>query len=228
VTDPTSSGRNPQDPEYLALLLRLKEAEPGSPEAAQLVEQLHERYVEVIGFGGTTAAGLPYPLPTDPVAEGADAIRSLAEAVERATLNGSARARASAGTGGYPQSTWFTVPLDQLVEGSWQRGFSFANRIFTISTPGVYLMAAAWSMGSANFAIRIRNQASPATTLTQTSYGGTTSFTRDLATARWLPAGALISLDVFTGEAAGNSLADAADTPSYLLLSSLPYMGPGA
>ena len=31
---------------------------------------------------GTTPSGLPYPEPTDPVAEGADAIRALAEAIE--------------------------------------------------------------------------------------------------------------------------------------------------
>lgn len=31
---------------------------------------------------GTTAQGLPYPEPTDPVAAGADAIRALAEAID--------------------------------------------------------------------------------------------------------------------------------------------------
>lgn len=31
---------------------------------------------------GTTTGGLPYPEPTDPIADGADAIRDLAEAVD--------------------------------------------------------------------------------------------------------------------------------------------------
>jgi hypothetical protein len=36
----------------------------------------------------TTAGGLPYPVPTDPVAQGADAIRALAEAIDRHFLTG--------------------------------------------------------------------------------------------------------------------------------------------
>lgn len=64
------------DPEYVALYRRLR-AEGG----VELRDQLHARYLE-IGRGATTPAGLPYPDPTDPVAEGASAIRALAEALD--------------------------------------------------------------------------------------------------------------------------------------------------
>jgi hypothetical protein len=45
---------------------------------------------------GTTAGGLPYPEPTDPIAEGADAIKALAEAIERCRLVGSVAATSAA------------------------------------------------------------------------------------------------------------------------------------
>ena len=37
---------------------------------------------------GTTARGLPYPDPTDPLAQGADAIKNLAQSVDAALPNG--------------------------------------------------------------------------------------------------------------------------------------------
>lgn len=64
------------DPEYTALYRRLR-AEGG----IELREQLHTRYLE-LGRGAVTPGGLPYPDPTDPVAEGANAIRALAEALD--------------------------------------------------------------------------------------------------------------------------------------------------
>jgi hypothetical protein len=229
MTDPTeptpaTTAHNPADPGYAALVQRLHEAEPGSPEAAELIEELHARYVEVVGFGGQTPGGLPYPLPTDPVAQGADAIRSLAEALAPA-MNGSARARASAGTGGYPPAAWFIVPLDALVDVTGYAGFTFADRRFTITRAGLYLLTGAMSMGSPNFALRIRNNTAPATTLTQTPYGGTVSFTRDVTTARYLPVGATITLDVYAGDPAPVSVADGGDTPVFLTIAALPMLG---
>ena len=58
------------DPEYLARV------------AAGDFEGAQARYRELVRGGTTPGTGLPYPNPTDPVAEGAAAIRALAEAVE--------------------------------------------------------------------------------------------------------------------------------------------------
>ena len=52
-----------------------------------LAVQLHQLYVQgqAAGlFSANTTGGLPYPLPTDPVAAGADAIQSLAKALDPA------------------------------------------------------------------------------------------------------------------------------------------------
>jgi hypothetical protein len=71
------------DPRYVTLLTQLLEAETAGDDAAAaaLADLLQARYLE-LERGGTTPAGLPYPNPTDPVAEGASAIRALAEAID--------------------------------------------------------------------------------------------------------------------------------------------------
>lgn len=69
------------DAEYSALLVQLAGATPGTPAADALAEQLHTRYLAIVRGGVTSTRGYPYPDPTDPVAEGADAIRALAEAI---------------------------------------------------------------------------------------------------------------------------------------------------
>jgi hypothetical protein len=68
------------DPEYAALLATLYDAEESGAPTEELVAALHARYLEVAP-AAVAANGLPYPLPTDPVAQGADAIRALAEAI---------------------------------------------------------------------------------------------------------------------------------------------------
>jgi hypothetical protein len=45
-----------------------------------LIEELHQAYLA--DPRATTPNGLPYPAPTDPIAQGADAIRSLAQAID--------------------------------------------------------------------------------------------------------------------------------------------------
>lgn len=72
------------DPQYVDLLgqITAAEASGASPDAiSALTEQLHTRYLALVR-GGTTPHGFPYPDPTDPLAEGADAIRALAEAID--------------------------------------------------------------------------------------------------------------------------------------------------
>lgn len=76
---------------YLSLHARLQVATP--TETPTLVADLFAAYralLDVGLLGGATTNGLPYPSPTDPLYQGADAIRALAEALDpRITQAGS-------------------------------------------------------------------------------------------------------------------------------------------
>jgi hypothetical protein len=72
----------PVDTEYAQLLAQLL----ADPANATIREALYARYVEISPLGGTSTDGYPYPVPTDPVAQGADAIRALAEALNGRTF----------------------------------------------------------------------------------------------------------------------------------------------
>jgi hypothetical protein len=65
--------------QYEDILVEVRRTPAGAKRDA-LIEKLHAVYLDL--KSGTTTSGLPYPSPTDPVAQGADAIRSLAEAVD--------------------------------------------------------------------------------------------------------------------------------------------------
>lgn len=81
TTQDMSQDTRPQpDAEYVALYRRLR-AEGG----VDLADQLHARYLQ-LERGAVTPGGLPYPSPSDPVAEGADAIRALAQALDGAWI----------------------------------------------------------------------------------------------------------------------------------------------
>lgn len=75
------------DPQYVAIRQSIEDALAADPSAdvATLVDELHTRYRAMVR-GGNTTDGYPYPSPTDPLMEGADAIRSLAEALAARTV----------------------------------------------------------------------------------------------------------------------------------------------
>lgn len=73
------------DPEYEQLLSDATAAAAADDVDPEILEQLHSRYLDLVR-GGNTPTGLPYPSPTDPLAEGADAIRALAEAIDVYTI----------------------------------------------------------------------------------------------------------------------------------------------
>ncbi|MCL1871943.1 MAG: hypothetical protein FWF90_16225 [Promicromonosporaceae bacterium] len=105
------------DPEWVDLrnqILQLDtEGTPDPDQRAQLEQELFDRYV-AIQRGGTTSGGLPYPDPLDPAAEGADAIRALAEAVGARIPLKEAGGTYVVPAGGTPAVTFpagmFTVP----------------------------------------------------------------------------------------------------------------------
>ena len=65
--------------EWTDLAQQADQLEPG-PERTALFEQMFALYQA--DPRAVTAGGLPYPVPTDPVMQGADAIRALAQAVD--------------------------------------------------------------------------------------------------------------------------------------------------
>jgi len=120
------------DPQYVALYQRLRDDTLPPAERADLVEQLHTRYLELLR-GGKTTGGLPYPDPTDPVAEGADAIRSLAEAIDPRTpaawAGGQATVNVSASVTG---STTVTLPVGRFTKAPQVVG-SASNSLYNVS-----------------------------------------------------------------------------------------------
>lgn len=125
------SANIPADAEYIRLV------RAGEMEAA------HARYLE-LERGATTPGGYPYPDPTDPVAEGAAAIRALAEAVQARmvlSLNN---------TGALPIAAGATITI--------QYGFAYVKRGFTTVLPatsvaipqtGAYRISASGSVAQA-------------------------------------------------------------------------------
>lgn len=114
------------DPEYVALKTQLAQLDADDPAAAAIAEELHTVYLGLLR-GATTPAGYPYPDPTDPIAEGADAIRALAEAltsrtVEKITTAGGPVGGVTAPTSSYPEG-WsiFGLSAAQSAAGGWNR-----------------------------------------------------------------------------------------------------------
>lgn len=79
MTTPTET--TPADP-IVQRILDAIDAGATRDQLAPLYDELHAAYLAAPRGGTTTSQKLPYPDPTDPVANGANAIRALAEAVD--------------------------------------------------------------------------------------------------------------------------------------------------
>lgn len=99
------------DREYFDMLARLVR---GEGDTAELTEELHSRYIELFA-GGVTGRGYPYPSPTDPIAQGADAIRALAEAIGSADMPWTAVAPNSGWSTGSGTTAFAVMRRDALV-----------------------------------------------------------------------------------------------------------------
>lgn len=108
------------DPAYVALKTQIAALANGDPAADALVEQLHSIYVGLLR-GGTTTDGFPYPDPTDPIAEGADAIRALAESLSlRNWVRRGTAIPASALATAYPLGWSYRVAATaEITSGGW-------------------------------------------------------------------------------------------------------------
>lgn len=94
-------------------------------------------------MSGTTPGGLPYPDPTDPVADGATAIRALAEALDARfqRIMGRAQTLAQNLTSGNTQS----ILTMSLIEAT---GVTFTANGFTITKAGMYVISGDLTLSS--------------------------------------------------------------------------------
>lgn len=85
---------------------------------------------------GTTPGGLPYPEPTDPVAEGADAIKALATGVDTRPMG---RGALSAAGTLFP-GAYYPVGVESALSPETRGGVTFtpATGVFTVPRAGLY------------------------------------------------------------------------------------------
>jgi H-type lectin domain len=87
--------------------------------------------------GSTTAKAMPYPLPTEPTAQGADAIRKLAQSTDNMIQTGSATAPVT--TAGVTASVAVTFPVPFSTPPAIALGMNFGtmNGAFTVTASNV-------------------------------------------------------------------------------------------
>jgi len=101
--------------------------------------------------GGTTPGGLPYPAPTDPVAQGAAAIQALATAVDALVFPKDYRAITGTSTVTISTGVWTKVGVWLAAEpGAVGSGITSSANGLQLLVPGVYLLSAMveWAGGS--------------------------------------------------------------------------------
>jgi|SRR5262245_12532347 len=107
---------------------------------------------------GTTAGGLPYPEPTDPIAQGADAIKNLATKTEARYLSGFANVTSAANgvcTVTFPAAFPSAPNVIAVLQFS-TGGTDFTGYVITSTTTGfTYRLFQAGALVGAGVAARI-------------------------------------------------------------------------
>ena len=172
-----------------------------------------------------TAGGLPYPVGTDFVVDGDNAMRALAEASDARTLYGGyTRVHTVASVGGW-SAAWVSIPYDAALVGAKPAvppGFRYdaTKRAFIIQVAGIYLMQMAASGSAGTFAIRIRaaGRTLASATATADSWSSATS------AFGYLDVGAEVAGQFFQLAGSLTTPADAPDTPNFLTITHLPII----
>jgi hypothetical protein len=170
----------------------------------------------------TTAGGLPYPIGTDKVVDGDDAIKALAERVDVALMwGGSIRFFRSVDQGGIAASVWTRVSWNgnaPAPEVGGLQPWTYAGDTLTLTKSGFYIVHAAISMAATNFAMRIR---AGATTLAE-NVTSTVSAVNTTVGVRYLSAGLGLTVEVMSSVGAATIKANNNDTPSTMFVYCLP------
>jgi hypothetical protein len=171
----------------------------------------------------TTTNGLPYPVGTDKVVDGDDAIRSLAESVDTSLLpHGYARARCttalSAGGGAW-NLCWLDVMADQKgQQTSWT--LEAASRRIKILKAGVFLLQAALTLNGVHAVGIATSMDAAAWDRIASVPVGTVNYTNSVSVIRYLPANMYVAL-MFYCPTTQNTVADTTNSPSYLAIQAL-------
>lgn len=169
-----------------------------------------------------TTNGLPYPVGTDLVVNGDDAIRALAESVDTAVLpHGYVRARCTtaAAHGG---AAWNLAQLDVLADAKGAQPWTLepTNRRVKILKAGVYGLTSVLSATGVH-AVSVAVSADGTTwDRIAVTPVGSVSFTNSVTTFRLLAANVYVAI-MFYPSATASTVVDQANQPSYLALQAL-------
>lgn len=169
-----------------------------------------------------TTNGLPYPVGTDLVVNGDDAIKALAESIDLAVLpHGYARARCTtaASHGG---GAWNIAQLDVMADTKGAQPWTLepVNRRVKILKAGVYDLTAVLSATGVH-AVGVA-YSTDGTTWDRVAVTpvGTVSFTNTASTVRLLAADSFVCI-MFYPTATSSTVVDQANQPSYLAIQAL-------
>jgi hypothetical protein len=160
-----------------------------------------------------TAGGLPYPVGTDKVVNGDDAIKALAQTTDdRLLFAGYLRARAAGPSSGIAAGAWTIMILDDWTETTGVQPWTWTSGGITITKSGVYAIQAVASLTSGGtFLAKVTSGANSLGQAASTAQ----SFTAGVAAIRQLAAGSVLRLQVFPAGVAACP-GDTADAPTYL------------
>lgn len=171
----------------------------------------------------TTTNGLPYPLGTDLVVNGDDAIKALAEKVDQSVLPfGYVRARCTT-TASHGAAAWNIAQMDVLADARGAQPWTLeaGSRRLKILKAGVYSLA--MSLTTAGGVPAVGIAISPdgvAWDRIASAPIGTINYTNVCATIRYLPANTYVVMMFYTS-ATLSVVADAANSPTYLAVQAL-------
>jgi hypothetical protein len=168
----------------------------------------------------TTPGGLPYPVGTDHVVDGDDAIKALALGVEN-KKRPSGRLRMTVLTGGYAQSTWNTVPFDSeaWLFGGISGALHRVGSTYVIDKAGLFLASATISGSASAYLARV---IASGQLIAAGAAGAAQEFT--VTGIMWLAAGQAVSAQVFPTTAGFQTPADTPARPVCLDVEALDYV----
>jgi hypothetical protein len=171
----------------------------------------------------TTTNGLPYPVGTDLVVNGDDAIKALAQAVDTAVLpHAHVRARCTTALSAGP-GAWNICWLDVFADAHGpQTGWALeaANRRVKILKSGVYLLQAAITMtGPQAVGIALSTDAVVFDRIASVPIG-TINFSNSCSALRYIPANTYVFMQMYHSTAF-NTLVDSSSSPCYLSIQAL-------
>lgn len=169
-----------------------------------------------------TTNGLPFPVGTDKVVDGDNAIRALAEAVDANLLPfGHVRARCTTSSS-HGGAAWNLCPLDVLADakGAQPWVLEAVSRRVKVTKAGVYLIAASLTMNG-TLALAI------ATSLDGTTWNrtasvpvGSVNYANATSTVVYLAVNTYVAMMMYS-PTTQSTLADTPSTPSFLSLQAL-------